>query len=391
MTTHRPNLADPVDPTRVRTLPRHFAWVDHRLRDRLRELRLEEIALLLFLHLAADRHGLSFWSDATIARKLAPGRGRRRPGPLPPRGQGPRRLPLLRSTSSCRWRMTGREPGPRRPRRSAGHHARAPARPAHGTRCRTGAAARAGGAGRRRHLPGARWLQAASPLAPRGRHAHPRGRGSRRVLQGGGQGPAARGQHAQAHREPDGRSSRGPLPRHRRSAFAHADHQAARPRARLGGPALDARPAARPRVRAPPRRRATVGHHRARPGQPARPRAAASGREHRAPRTAHPRGRGRARHVARGIGHRDARGAAARSAQRYAGARRARSLPARAHRARTAGAFPPDRARPARAHPARSHRLPRPRPARARRLPTAAGRPRPPTRSHPAEGARHPC
>ena len=64
-------FAEPVDPTRVRTLPRHFAWVDHRLRDRLRALRLEEIALLFFLHLAADRHGLSFWSDATIARKLS--------------------------------------------------------------------------------------------------------------------------------------------------------------------------------------------------------------------------------------------------------------------------------------------------------------------------------
>ena len=68
----RPPLpfADPVDPTRVRTLPRHFAWIDHRLRDRLRALSLEEIALLVFLHLAADKSGLSFWSDATIARKL---------------------------------------------------------------------------------------------------------------------------------------------------------------------------------------------------------------------------------------------------------------------------------------------------------------------------------
>ena len=65
-----PQFADPVDPTRVRTPPRHFAWIDHRLRDRLRELSLEEIALLVFLHLAADKHGLSFWSDATIARKL---------------------------------------------------------------------------------------------------------------------------------------------------------------------------------------------------------------------------------------------------------------------------------------------------------------------------------
>lgn len=65
-----PSLVDPVDPARVRALPRHFAWVDHRLRDRLRDLSLEEIALVFFLHLAADKHGLSFWSDATIARKL---------------------------------------------------------------------------------------------------------------------------------------------------------------------------------------------------------------------------------------------------------------------------------------------------------------------------------
>jgi hypothetical protein len=65
-----PALTEPVDPTRVRTLPRHYAWVDHRLRDRLAELSLEEIALLLFLHLAADRTGCSFWADATIARRL---------------------------------------------------------------------------------------------------------------------------------------------------------------------------------------------------------------------------------------------------------------------------------------------------------------------------------
>ena len=50
--------------------PAHFAWIDHRLRERLRELSLEEMALLLFLHLAANRTGCSFWADATIAKKL---------------------------------------------------------------------------------------------------------------------------------------------------------------------------------------------------------------------------------------------------------------------------------------------------------------------------------
>jgi len=60
----------PVDPARVRTLPRHFAWVDHRLRDRLSGLTLAEISLLFFLHLVADRAGCSFWADSTIAKKL---------------------------------------------------------------------------------------------------------------------------------------------------------------------------------------------------------------------------------------------------------------------------------------------------------------------------------
>jgi DNA-binding MarR family transcriptional regulator len=68
-------LRHPLDPARVRTLPGHFAWVDHRLRERLRALSLEEIAVLFFLHLAADKHGLSFWADATIARKLRLGEG----------------------------------------------------------------------------------------------------------------------------------------------------------------------------------------------------------------------------------------------------------------------------------------------------------------------------
>jgi hypothetical protein len=61
---------EPVDPAQVRTLPGHFAWVDHRLRDILHRLTLEEIALLFFLHLAADRNGCSFWADSTIAKRI---------------------------------------------------------------------------------------------------------------------------------------------------------------------------------------------------------------------------------------------------------------------------------------------------------------------------------
>ncbi len=59
-----------VDPARVRTFPRQFAWADCRLRDVLSVLTKEEIALLFFLHLAADRRGCSFWADGTLAKRL---------------------------------------------------------------------------------------------------------------------------------------------------------------------------------------------------------------------------------------------------------------------------------------------------------------------------------
>lgn len=64
-------LRQPVDPSRIRALPPHFAWADHRLRDRLSGLSLEEIAVLFFLHLCADRNGCCFWADATLAKRLS--------------------------------------------------------------------------------------------------------------------------------------------------------------------------------------------------------------------------------------------------------------------------------------------------------------------------------
>lgn len=61
---------EPLDPTRLRQVPSHFAWVDHRVREHLSTLTLEEIALYFFLHVAADRYGLSFYADSTLARLL---------------------------------------------------------------------------------------------------------------------------------------------------------------------------------------------------------------------------------------------------------------------------------------------------------------------------------
>jgi hypothetical protein len=65
-----PRPDDVVDPRRLRTMARPFAWADCRLRDVLSALTLEEIALLFFLHLVADRRGCSFWADPTLAKRL---------------------------------------------------------------------------------------------------------------------------------------------------------------------------------------------------------------------------------------------------------------------------------------------------------------------------------
>jgi hypothetical protein len=64
-------LREPIDRARMRVMPPHFAWADHRLRDRLHTLTLEEMALLFFLHLAADKNGCCFWADSTLAKKLS--------------------------------------------------------------------------------------------------------------------------------------------------------------------------------------------------------------------------------------------------------------------------------------------------------------------------------
>jgi hypothetical protein len=60
-------------PQRLRNVPRSFAWIDHRLRSEafLPRLLPEDLALYLFLVLAADQRGLSCWRLDRIARDLA--------------------------------------------------------------------------------------------------------------------------------------------------------------------------------------------------------------------------------------------------------------------------------------------------------------------------------
>ena len=59
-------------PERLRRVPRSFAWIDHRLRSGgfIEKLTPEEIALYLFLALAADREGLSCWRLDRIEREM---------------------------------------------------------------------------------------------------------------------------------------------------------------------------------------------------------------------------------------------------------------------------------------------------------------------------------
>jgi hypothetical protein len=61
-----------LDPERLRHVPEHFSWLDHRL---VREHYLEKAdacawALYLFLVTVGDRYGLSYYAEATLARRL---------------------------------------------------------------------------------------------------------------------------------------------------------------------------------------------------------------------------------------------------------------------------------------------------------------------------------
>jgi len=62
----------PVIPSCIRKVPRHFAWLDHRLRSEkwIEDFQPEEFALYLFLVLAADQHGLSCWRLDVIEKAM---------------------------------------------------------------------------------------------------------------------------------------------------------------------------------------------------------------------------------------------------------------------------------------------------------------------------------
>jgi hypothetical protein len=59
-------------PQRIRKVPKHFSWVDHRLvRDHyIEQLTHQSAALYLFLVTVADAQGLSYYSDVSILQRL---------------------------------------------------------------------------------------------------------------------------------------------------------------------------------------------------------------------------------------------------------------------------------------------------------------------------------
>lgn len=68
MTTRKQVLCE----ERVRQVPPQFSWVDHRLvRDGIcRRCQPEELALYLLLITVSDAEGLSYYSDASVARLI---------------------------------------------------------------------------------------------------------------------------------------------------------------------------------------------------------------------------------------------------------------------------------------------------------------------------------
>lgn len=62
----------PPRPERLRQIPPSFSWLDHRLirHQHLRRAEPQAWALYLFLVTVADARGLSYYSDASIARHL---------------------------------------------------------------------------------------------------------------------------------------------------------------------------------------------------------------------------------------------------------------------------------------------------------------------------------
>jgi len=65
-------LKEPVCRDRIRSIPRGFGWVDHRLvRDHyIEKCPARALALYLFLIVVSDGEGVSWWSERSLAARL---------------------------------------------------------------------------------------------------------------------------------------------------------------------------------------------------------------------------------------------------------------------------------------------------------------------------------
>jgi hypothetical protein len=63
----------PIHPDRIRKVPRHFSWIDHRLvRNRyIERCSHTALALYLFLVTVGDAKGLSYYGDSSIIKRLS--------------------------------------------------------------------------------------------------------------------------------------------------------------------------------------------------------------------------------------------------------------------------------------------------------------------------------
>jgi len=60
-------------PQRIRKIPKHFSWLDHRLvsEHHIDHLNHPAAALYLFLVTVADAQGLSYYSDRVVSQRLS--------------------------------------------------------------------------------------------------------------------------------------------------------------------------------------------------------------------------------------------------------------------------------------------------------------------------------
>lgn len=66
------SLLNPIRPLRVRSLPKFYSWLDHRLvhEGHLKKLSCDAAALYLFLLTVGDRFGMSYYSDRAVCKRI---------------------------------------------------------------------------------------------------------------------------------------------------------------------------------------------------------------------------------------------------------------------------------------------------------------------------------